>query len=308
MLLATSRDWFASALQAVLEPEGFAFRHIRTGEAALRDVSLLTPDAVIIDEGLPDIPAAELCRRLGEAGLETSVPILVYSPDFWHESRQAEAMQAGAWDVIREPIRSKLLVAKLRRLLQIRKLIEVAGDGETGSDASASLLALDTLVRMLPAFGSIAERSGATMSCAVLGPTVPSDAWDERTERRSRLASLCEAHARGSDLRAGLGEEDIAIVAFGADTEGTSRLVGRLRKQAEMTWRDSTGVTLSAGIAELPPSILVRKRPDAAAAEERVPGPRPTQRIASLSRLAAAQQALADAREAGGGIRIAVVP
>ena len=140
VLLASSRDWLASSMRAVLEPEGYGFRNSTTAVAALHDASVHTPGIVIIDESIADSSVPDLCTDLLEEGLTRSVPILVYSQTFWNESEQTAAMLAGAWDVIREPLRSGLLLAKLQRLMQVRRLIE-ASDREAIGDVLAKGIA-----------------------------------------------------------------------------------------------------------------------------------------------------------------------
>lgn len=302
VLLVTSRDWFASALQAALEPEGFSFSHVGSGEAAMQEAARSSPAVVVIDEGLPDTTAPELCGNLLSGPLPRSVPLLVYSPNFWHESEQAEAMQAGAWDIIREPIRSRLLVAKLNRLLRIKHLIEVTEDEEIGEE-EIGLFSLRGLVRTLPVLGSIAERSLSPLSCAVLGPTSPG-VGKELARQRQDTVRLCLRHTRSSDVCGFLGEADIALIAYNADLTVTGDIVRRLADLAERG--EGEAVPLSAGIVALPvggPGAEAEARARARRAEGArppVPG-----RIASLSRFAAAQTALREAREAGGGIRLA---
>ena len=305
VLLASSRDWFASALRVVLEPEGFSFSHVRSGEIAVRDSSMIDPDIVIIDEGLPDLSAPELCRELLEGPLKRSVPILVYSPNFWHEGEQAEAMKAGAWDIIREPIRSRLLVAKLDRLLQIKHLIETAAEG-TLSDAQTGLFNLAGLMRTLPILGSLAERSNAALSCAVLGPTRPA-VGQELERQRQDTARLFAEHTRMSDVCAWVGEADVALIAYDANLAATTMIVRRLSELSAHLGPDEEGATpISAGIVELTPSQFVTERRAALAAGEPPSAGVPVaDQIASLSRFAAAQNALRHAKEAGGGIRIA---
>lgn len=304
VLLATSRDWFASALGAVLEPEGFTFSHVRSGEGALADVTARRPDIVVIDEGLPDASAADLCRGLIRGPLGTSIPVLVYSPNFWHETEQAEAMRAGAWDIIREPIRSKLLVAKLERLLQIKRLIE-STEREALSDTDTGLFNLSGLLRTLPVLGSLAERSDTSLSCAVVGPTRPAEG-DVRRRQRADTALLCQTHTRMSDLCGWVADTDIAVVAYGTDVAGATVMARRLGALAGPAPDGEAGAeeVLSAGVVELPVDEFVAARRRALAQDP--PDPRPiTDQIASLGRFAAAQDALRQAREAGGGIRIA---
>lgn len=313
VLLASSRDWFASALRAVLEPEGFQFVHARSGEAAVEAAAGEAPDLVIIDEGLPDGTAPELCRDLLAGALGKSVPVLVYSPNFWHESEQAEAMRAGAWDIIREPIRSRLLVAKLERLLRIKRLIEAA-EREEMADEEWRLFSLAGLIRTLPVLGSLAERTSAPMSCAVVGPTLPATG-DGLTRQRRDTARLCARHTRLSDLCGFLGEGDVALVAYNADVGVTTDIIRRLSRLAEEVGEEvgeavgTARAPLSAGIIELPADRLMAEartvRAGPSGGEETAPV---AEQIASLSRFAAAQGALRQARAAGGGIRIAESP
>lgn len=99
VLLVTAHDWFASALQAVLEPEGFAFARVRSARLAVRDSELVDPEIVIIGENLPDMAVPELTSALRSAGLKDSVPILVYSPNFWAEADPAAGAQESIGDL-----------------------------------------------------------------------------------------------------------------------------------------------------------------------------------------------------------------
>jgi CheY-like chemotaxis protein len=301
ILLATSRDWLASALRAVLEPQGFEFEQADSGRRALRRAAHHAPDAVIVDEGLPDVTAPELCRQLTERGLRSSTPLLVYTPSCWHESEQVRAMQAGAWDVIREPIRSGLLVAKLKRLLQIKGLIELS-EGTGALDSETGVFSLEGLVELLPGLASIAQRADAAMSCAVLGPTEPATSLDQLEQQRQSTALLCRANTRASDLCAWIGPADLVLVAYDADVRGASEVVRRLSALAEgSSERDS----LSAGVVDFSPSHAGEADGRLASPASSPAGAISSQRIASLLRLVAAQEALHEARGSGGGIHIA---
>ncbi|MFQ5891050.1 MAG: response regulator [Gemmatimonadota bacterium] len=297
VLLVSAHDWFASALQAVLEPEGFTFARVRSGRIALRDAGVIDPDIVIIDEGLPDLDAPALSAALSSGPLKPSVPILVYSPNFWHETAQAEAMQAGAWDIIKEPVRSRLIVAKLRRLLEIKRLIESSEEGSL-SDMATGLFNLAGLMRMLRILGAVANRTEAVLSCAVLGPT---EAGRELIGReRETVAGLFSTNTRGSDVCGWVSDTDIAVVAYDTTAAGMTMLVQRLNRLAAEGWEASGPTPLSAGVVELAATPLAE-----GTRGEEARGAPGTRRMASLSRFAAAQNALREAREAGGGIRVA---
>jgi hypothetical protein len=241
-----------------------------------------------------------------EGGLGRSIPILVYSPSFWHESEQAKAIRAGAWDVIREPIRSRVLVSKLHRLLQMSHLIELA-EATEAPEAGSRLSSFAGLLATLPVLSSIADRAEANLSCAMLGPTRPAaDPQDVAAQRRT-VRELCDRFTRTSDLCAPVSGADVALVAYDADLEGLSLLVQRLNRQAEAAEESRNGdAPYSAGIVMLSPSPhSVRSQ---AGAADRKSGPDRgliVARIDNLTRLASAQSALSDVRASGGGILIA---
>ncbi|MFQ5747061.1 MAG: response regulator [Gemmatimonadota bacterium] len=297
VLLVSGHDWFASALQAVLEPEGFAFSRVRSARIALRDATLIDPDLVIIDEGLPDLDTPSLASALVAGPLGAGVPILVHSPNFWHETAQAAAMSAGAWDIIKEPVRSRLIVAKLRRLLEIKRLIEVTEQGSL-SDMSTGLFNLAGLMRMMRVLGSTAKRANAVLSCVVLGPTTPASGGEALEEQRGRTATLCVENTREGDVCGWVGESDVGIVAYDTTAAGVATLVRRLQERASLDTGLAELLPLSAGIVELAGAAMSPEGSDVNLA------PVATQ-IASLSRFTAAQNALQAAREAGGGVRVA---
>jgi len=298
VLLVTAHDWFASALQAVLEPEGFAFARVRSARLAVRDSALVNPELVIIGENLPDMTVPELARALRSAGLRDSVPILVYSPNFWAEADEAAAMAAGAWDIIKEPVRSQLIVAKLRRLLEIKRLIEQTEEGSL-ADTATGLYNLAGLMRVVRLLEANASRTAVPLTCVVLGPGEPA-IGSKLGVQRKLTADLARRSLRTSDAVGWLGESELGVVAYNTSAAGVTTMVRRLNHQLAQSadWRSSG--PLSAGIVEFPAAGIGTDE-----AQSRSPI---ASRIASLTRFAAARTALRQAREAGGGIRIAEIP
>ncbi|MDT8436367.1 MAG: hypothetical protein RRA92_06380 [Gemmatimonadota bacterium] len=294
VLLVTAHDWFASSLQAVLEPENFVVERTRTARDAVRTLPVLRPALVVIDEELVDIRPEDLIASLRGAGLPPSVPVVVYSPSFWRDGTQTGVMQAGAWDVLREPIRPHLLVGKFRRLLQIKDLIERVEEGSL-SDAATGLLNIAGLVRLLRVLGSAAERSGTSLSCAVVSLQASGEPAADLATRR-HVAALVQGNVRRSDVCGWLSEHELGVLAFGANPTGTTVLVRRLEEAARASACVDALAPIRAGVAQLSgrPEEPHGERIDDAAGE-----------ATGLSRLASARQALRSAELAGGGIRLA---
>ncbi len=293
ILLASSRGWLATSLSPVLEPEGFDLRHVRSGALAIREALADPPDIVLLDAGLSDGPVSELCRAF--AGRLRGVPILVYSPSLWADEERSEALRAGAWEVLAEPVRPGLLIMKLRRLIHIKRLIEVS-NGMDGPGDGSRALRLGELLRILRVLGSLAARERRPLGCAVLGPTSPAQEPREAGSQRRATSRLIDRNTRGSDISAWVGETDLALVAYGADLERLRRIMGRL---GDLAGSSPDPLTVSAGLVTLEPDLLVEGGPAA--------GEMPAERFASLSGLAAARGALHEARSRGGGVRSAEV-
>lgn len=302
LLVATPREWFKSALEAVLQPEGFTVLWAHDSTEVLDFVRLGSPDLVIVDESIGPMEAPELCGALQSGPLSPSVPVVLYASDMTTEKLQSRVLQAGAWEVIREPIRAEYLLAALRRLLHIGR--QVAGASASGAreggEPDAGLLTLTDLTRLLPRMEALAERSETSLSCAVVGLTSP-PSGEARRGRSDIPARLCASHVRRADLCGRLGKGDVAIVAFGTDRRGAESLVRRLESVSpELMGTDEAGTTrpvLSAGIVELPPPVTSNGGTAPRSAEKA--------RSVSEASLTAARKALEEVRGEGGGIKVA---
>jgi two-component system response regulator MprA len=106
----------AGVLRRSLDKDGYDVRIAGDGEAALKQAALFTPDAVVLDLGLPRLDGVEVCRRLRERG---DVPILMLTAREGLESR-VEGLDSGADDYVVKPFERDELLARLRALLRRR--------------------------------------------------------------------------------------------------------------------------------------------------------------------------------------------
>ena len=79
----------------LLEIHGHTVEYCATAGAALDALRCSTPDAVILDQRLPDMNGLELLKQLRRMMDHSALPIIVYSAD---DSDADEAMSAGADD------------------------------------------------------------------------------------------------------------------------------------------------------------------------------------------------------------------
>lgn len=303
LLVGTPRGWFFDALAANLGDDEFLLRHEGDADAVVRAVRETTPDLVVVHDELPGATLPDLFRSLRDEGLPTDVPLVaVTSGSLGRSDPEVAALEAGAWIALREPIDPVLIAARLRRLIQVGRLVrEGAAAVEEGTDeATTGVYSLGGLMRALASMEALAQRQGAPLTCAVVGPT-HRGRGDVLARQRATTAEMCRRHVRRSDVCGWLGPGELVVIAYDTPVEGARKLVLRLNaiasKRAEVAEDDSPA--LSAGIAELFPQGDAKsgRSPDGEAREPR----------AEIGILAAAREALERAREAGGGIEQAAI-
>src|SRR3954463_13250131 len=93
VLIVDDHDLFRTGLRALVAESGFDAADAASGEAALRRVTELRPDVVVMDLNMPGMSGIEATRRLSEVMPETPVLILPISND---DARVIDAVRAGA--------------------------------------------------------------------------------------------------------------------------------------------------------------------------------------------------------------------
>jgi two-component system response regulator MprA len=106
---------FRDALERVLRNDGYEVELAVDGQAALRALSLRSPDAIVLDVILPELDGIEVCRRLRAAG--DRVPVLMVTALDAVEDRVA-GLDAGADDYLVKPFSISELRARVRALLR----------------------------------------------------------------------------------------------------------------------------------------------------------------------------------------------
>ena len=106
----------AGVLRRSLGMEGYEVRIAGDGVEALSQASVFSPDAVVLDLGLPRLDGVEVCRRLRGEG---DGPSLVLTARDALEAR-VEGLDSGADDYLVKPFEREELLARLRALLRRR--------------------------------------------------------------------------------------------------------------------------------------------------------------------------------------------
>ena len=114
ILLVDDEAPLRRALRTSLKARGYDVVEAATGEEGLVAVADGTPDLVVIDQGLPELPGLEVLTRLRRF---SNVPVVVLTV----RDRQPEkvsALDAGADDYITKPFDTEEFLARIRAALR----------------------------------------------------------------------------------------------------------------------------------------------------------------------------------------------
>lgn len=236
VLLANDQEWSARSLESVLGPAGYASVRAYTGRQALELARRVHPDVVIIDSGMPDITGMEFCQRLREdPEFARSTPIVVTTSGPASRAQRLEALRAGAWEFLTQPIDAESLLLKLDLFVQARREIDRSRD-ESLLDSGTGLYNARGLARRAREIGADASRRRAPLACVAISPVVDDIAADDADldpQIAEFVSDVCRSVARSSDAVGRLGRSEFAILAPSTDPDGAVRLVQRLRERVQ---------------------------------------------------------------------------
>ena len=120
VLVVEDDDAICEALQYNLEREGYRVTTVYDGLRGLEQARELRPDAIVLDLMLPTLNGVEVCRELRADPSTKNVAILMLTAKS-EESDQLIGFTVGADDYVTKPFSVKVLVQRLRVLLQRRR-------------------------------------------------------------------------------------------------------------------------------------------------------------------------------------------
>ncbi|BCG60390.1 response regulator transcription factor [Paenibacillus sp. URB8-2] len=103
-----------NVIRAYLEKNEYHVYIAETGGAALRLLSHLKPDLVILDLMLPDASGEDICRQIRK---ESDIPIIMLTAKS-HEDDKINGLMIGADDYLVKPFSPRELVARVFTLLR----------------------------------------------------------------------------------------------------------------------------------------------------------------------------------------------
>lgn len=123
-VLIVDDDWLnVEVIEAYLEAEQYSVGSSTSGEHALSYVQRRLPDLILLDVRMSGMTGYETCAALKSNARTAHIPILLVTA-FQEDADIQQAIDAGADDILFKPIRSKLLLLRVKSLIRIKTLYD----------------------------------------------------------------------------------------------------------------------------------------------------------------------------------------
>jgi DNA-binding response OmpR family regulator len=165
VLLVEDERKLRELIRSYLEGAGFTVLSTESGAEALTLAASASPDLVILDLGLPDVPGEAVASEVRAAG---NTPILMLTAKAAEEDRIA-GLELGADDYVTKPFSPRELVLRVQAIL--RRGGPAAGQGRASYGGGA--LVIDESQRQVMVHGTAVDLTPTEWGILVALATVP---------------------------------------------------------------------------------------------------------------------------------------
>lgn len=258
VLVANDQEWSARSLETILTGEGYEVIRAYTGSQAIEKARAHNPDAALLDQQMPDLSGLDVCRILrADPRFGPTVPIMITTAGPSSRTNRLDALAAGAWDFVPQPIDGEQLLLRLKNFLASKVAVDqLRDDGMV--DPDTGLYNAQGFARRVAEIAADAARRQSALTCVVVAPELSggNGALDEALETARQLsghvAGVLQHTARAADVVGRIGPLQFAVVANTGE-QGAHRLVERYRaalgtRPFEAAGASPSSVGLRAGI------------------------------------------------------------
>ena len=131
IIIVDDDEQVASYVQLSFSLQGYSVDWIQDGRKAVGEIQKNLPDAVILDLKLPGINGFRICEQLRSDPRTRGIPIIVVSGSWKNAEDRIRSIEVGADDFLTKPFDAQELMARIKRMLQ-RKKIDMGHNPLTG--------------------------------------------------------------------------------------------------------------------------------------------------------------------------------
>jgi len=250
-LIADRNQLFNRLVKLKLEKWGHTVDIAMSGDEAWKALDRNVYRAVILDWGLDDIDAPDICRRIRKLGRARYTYIMFYSERNDHDSMVA-AYTAGADDYLIKPFNPQLLALRIKtgkRMLNLEDELR----NRASYDENTGLISFATFKGFFATFLSGAIRHDLSGTVLFFHVTNIADIVQEyggiaAAKLMSEVANKLTHAMRSSDLVAKVDDDHFCILLPQTPKENIQRVLQNIRKAL-------VGATVTAGSVTIVPHI-----------------------------------------------------
>lgn len=131
ILIIDDDEQVASYVRLSFSLAGYQVEWIKDGRIAVQKVREIIPDAIILDLKLPGINGFRICEQLRLEPQTRAIPIIVVSGSWKDSQDRIRSIEVGADDFLTKPFDAQELIARIKRMLQ-RKKVDMGHNPLTG--------------------------------------------------------------------------------------------------------------------------------------------------------------------------------
>jgi DNA-binding response OmpR family regulator len=234
VLLAIEGDWAGRSLESVLVANGYAVLRAGDGEDALALAKRYRPDALILDEHMPELSGIDVARLIrDEPDFNRATPIVITAPSPAQRAVRQSAYDAGAWDFCTHPLEADTLILKLGTFLRAKGAMSEARE-KALIDQETGVMSPLGMERWAEQLAARASRNHESLACVVLMPSdvaggPMSAESDTVTSAVTSFLQLSKDAFRRSDVVGRTEDGRLALLAPQTDPSGVEGMLARLR-------------------------------------------------------------------------------
>ena len=234
-LVVSDRGPLVRSLRDALERAGYDVVWAHTGETGLTRSREYSPDLVIADVELADLPALEFCATLRKDGaLAPSTPVMVVSTETISREQRLAALRSGAWDCVPGPPDPEELLLKAD--LYVRAKLDLDRAESVGLiDPITGLYNRQGIARRARELGAHAFRTHDALACVAFSVDFEAPAADQLPPEELRPAIIrcaraLQAAGRPSDPIGRMAVSEFAVLAPATDAAGAQKMAERMTR------------------------------------------------------------------------------